>query len=82
MSAKNVCDLIGDFADAEAGVVGDGDDSLVRLLDQIANDLVVEVFNVLPSYSFTQVFLLLLLQHQFYFLYSGQQLIHFFWFFN
>jgi len=37
----------------------------VSLLNQVANDLIVKVFNVLPSYPFFLVLLLLLFQNQF-----------------
>ena len=55
---------VGDLAHVEARLVHDGDDPLVRLVDQVADDHVVEVVDVLPLDPLPLVLLLLLLQHQ------------------
>ena len=55
---------VGDLANIEARLVHDCDDSLVRLVDQLADDHVVEVVDVLPLDPLPLVLLLLLLQHQ------------------
>ena len=55
---------VGDLADVEARLVHDRDDPLVRLVDQLADDHVVEVVDVLPLDPLPLVLLLLLLQHQ------------------
>ena len=55
---------VGDLANVEARLVHDGDDPLVRLVDQLADDHVVEVVDVLPLDPLPLVLLLLLLQHQ------------------
>ena len=55
---------VGDLANVEARLVHDRDDPLVRLVDQLADDHVVEVVDVLPLDSLPLVLLLLLLQHQ------------------
>ena len=55
---------VGDLPNVEARLVHDGDDPLVRLIDQLADDHVVEVVDVLPLDPLPLVLLLLLLQHQ------------------
>ena len=55
---------VGDLADVEARLVHDRDDPLVGLVDQLADDHVVEVVDVLPLDPLPLVLLLLLLQHQ------------------
>ena len=39
-------DFVGDLANVHAGFIEHGEDSKVRLLDQVANDLVVEVVHL------------------------------------
>ena len=56
--------LVVHIADAVARLVHDGDDALVRLLDQVAYNFVVEVVNVEPVNVLALVLLLLLLQHE------------------
>ena len=55
---------VGDLPNVEARLVHDRDDPLVRLVDQLADDHVVEVVDVLPLDPLPLVLLLLLLQHQ------------------
>lgn len=56
--------LVVDLADVQARFVHDRDDALVRRLDQVADDLIVEVLDVGPRDAFSLVFLLLLFQHE------------------
>lgn len=58
--------LIGHLPNVEASFIHDCYNPFVSLLDQVANDLIVKIFNILPSYPFLLVFLLLLFQNQFY----------------
>ena len=53
--------LIGDFANVQACLVHDSNKSFVRLLDEVADNLIVEIFYILPGDTFSQVFLLFLL---------------------
>ena len=55
---------VGHLPDIKTGLVHHGDDSLVLLLYQLADDDVVEVVDVLPLDPLPLVLLLLLLQHQ------------------
>ena len=55
---------VGNLANVEARLIHDRDDPLVRLVDRLADDHVVEVVDVLPLDSLPLVLLLLLLQHQ------------------
>ena len=55
---------VGDLANIEASLVHDRNDPLVRLVNQLADDHVVEVVDVLPLDPLPLVLLLLLLQHQ------------------
>lgn len=57
-------DLVSDLSDVETGLVNYCYHTLVRRFDQVADDLIVEVLDVLPLYAFPHVLLLLLLQHQ------------------
>lgn len=57
--------LIGDASHVEARLVHNGQDSLVRLFDEIAYYLIVKVLDVLPGDPFAQVLVLLLFEHQF-----------------
>ena len=56
--------LVCDLADREAGLVEDGDDALVLLLYQVADDAVVEVLDGSPLDPLSLVLLLFLFQHQ------------------
>ena len=58
---QKVTHLVSDFPHVETRFVNDGYDTLVLLLHQVTNDLVVEILNVLPSNTFPLVLLLLLL---------------------
>jgi hypothetical protein len=57
--------FIVDFSDCHACFVHDCDNSLVRRLDQITDDLIVEILNVRPLDAFTHVLLLFLLEDKF-----------------
>lgn len=57
--------LVVDFADGQASLVHDGDDSLMRRFHQVADDLIVEVIDVGPLDAFPLVFLLFLFEHKF-----------------
>lgn len=56
--------LISDLPDVETSFVHNCYNSFMSLLDQVANDLIVKVFNVLPSYPFLLVLFLFLFQNQ------------------
>lgn len=56
--------LICDFAHIQTRFISDGYDALVLLLHQVTDDLVIEVFNVLPCNALPFVLLLFLLKHQ------------------
>lgn len=53
-----------DLCGVKAGLVHDGDDAVMRRVDELADDPVVEVLHRRPLYALARVLLLLLFQHQ------------------